>query len=75
MPKKSWKDLSPRTQRSLVALGVVEMALLAAAQVDLTRRSGEEVRGSKTRWRLISLINVFGPLAYFFLGRRTPTTA
>jgi hypothetical protein len=27
------------------------------------------VRGSKIGWRLISLINVFGPLAYFRWGR------
>jgi len=72
MAKQSWKDLSPRTRRALVALGVVEMALLAAAQVDITRRPDSAVNGSKIRWRLISLINVFGPLAYFVRGRRKP---
>jgi hypothetical protein len=53
----------------LVALGVLQVSLNAAAQVDISRRPASDVRGSKIGWRLISLINVFGPLAYFRWGR------
>jgi hypothetical protein len=53
----------------VVALGVVELALLLAAQVDLTRRRPDEVQGPKYLWRLVALVNFFGPLAYFWRGR------
>lgn len=53
----------------LVALGVLQVSLNAAAQVDISRRQASDVRGSKIGWRLMSLINVFGPLAYFRWGR------
>jgi hypothetical protein len=53
----------------LVALGVLQVSLNAAAQVDISRRPASDARGSKIGWRLISLINVFGPLAYFRWGR------
>jgi hypothetical protein len=53
----------------LVALGVLQVSLNAAAQVGISRRPASEVHGSKIGWRLISLINVFGPLAYFRWGR------
>ena len=70
MTKRSWSDLSPRTRRLVVVLGALEAALLVAAQVDLARRPPALVSGSKTMWRLVSLINVVGPLTYFLRGRR-----
>lgn len=72
MTRQSWDDLSPGTRRLLAALGAVELTLLVAAQVDLARRSAAEVSGGKTRWRLLTLVNLVGPLAYFRYGRVTP---
>jgi hypothetical protein len=69
MAKRRFSDLSPRTRKLLVALGAVQVSLNVAAQVDISHRSSAEVRGSKIGWRLVSLINVFGPLAYFRWGR------
>ena len=69
MAKRRFRDLSPRTRYLLVALGVVEVALNAAAQVDITRRPAAAIRGPKAGWRLVSLVNVAGPLAYFRWGR------
>lgn len=67
---ESWRTLSPPTRAALAALGVVEAGLLLAAQVDISRRSPAQVRGRKIVWRLVSLINIVGPIAYFTRGRR-----
>lgn len=69
MANRRFRDLPPQTRRALVALGVVQVSLNIAAQFDISRRSANQLRGSKIRWRLVSLINVFGPLAYFRWGR------
>lgn len=68
--KKSWDDLSPVQRAGVGVLGVVQVGLLVAAQIDLTRRSDEQVNGPKPLWRAITLINFIGPLAYFAFGRR-----
>lgn len=53
----------------LLPIVLLELALMVAALIDLTRR--ERVRGgNKLIWVLIIvLVNLFGPLAYFVLGR------
>ena len=55
-----------------MVLGCVQVALLVAAQADLARRSADEVAGSKAVWRLVTLLNFIGPIAYFARGRRKP---
>ncbi|HEX8487049.1 MAG TPA: PLDc N-terminal domain-containing protein [Propionibacteriaceae bacterium] len=62
--------LSRTQQTALIGLGVVEVALLAAAQLDIRRRPAEQIKGTKRTWRLVSLVNLLGPLAYFVFGRR-----
>lgn len=69
MTKTRFRELPPPVRKLIIALGTLEVGLNLAAQLDISRRSQEEIRGSKLRWRLISLINVFGPLAYFRRGR------
>lgn len=69
MAKTRFRELPPPVRKLIIALGAIEVGLNLAAQLDISRRSQEEIRGSKLRWRLISLINVFGPLAYFRRGR------
>jgi Phospholipase_D-nuclease N-terminal len=68
--RKQWSDLSPWQQRSVIAAGVVQVLLAAAALLDLRRRPAEEVRGSKKLWAAATMVNFVGPLAYFLFGRR-----
>jgi hypothetical protein len=68
--KKTWDDLTSTQQIGVGLLGVVQLGLLVAAQVDLSRRTDEQVNGPKAVWRAVALINFVGPLAYFAVGRR-----
>jgi hypothetical protein len=66
---KRWSDLSSPQRRAIVAAGAVQIALLAAALIDLWRRPAEHVNGNKRLWVAISFINFVGPGAYFAFGR------
>jgi Phospholipase_D-nuclease N-terminal len=72
MARPGWNSLAPGYRTALVALGAVEAALLVAAQVDITRRPAKGVAGSKGAWRLITLVELVGPIAYFVFGRVDP---
>ena len=67
--KKRWKDLTPNQRALAVGGAVLQITLLALAQRDLSRRPAEQVRGPKWLWRIITLVNFVGPLAYFCRGR------
>jgi hypothetical protein len=69
-PHQRWSELSTAKRVAIVATGVVQLALHAAALVDLRRRSRHEINGSKRMWVALSFINFVGPLAYFAAGRR-----
>jgi len=69
MANTKWAELQPLARAGIVAAGVLEVGLLAAAQIDITRRSADRIRGGKLRWRLVSLVNVIRPLLYFRRGR------
>jgi hypothetical protein len=71
---KRWEDLSPLQQASVVALGMVQITLLAAALLDIRRRPAEQINGTKRMWTLISFINYVGPIAYFLFGRKRAET-
>jgi len=68
--KKTWDDLTGTQRAGMGLLGVVQLGLLVAVQIDLTRRTDEQVNGPKAVWRAVALINFVGPLAYFAVGRR-----
>jgi hypothetical protein len=68
--KKQWNDLTRCQQSAIVAGAVVQLTLLTAAQIDITRRSADQIRGGKVLWRILTLVNFIGPLAYFAIGRR-----
>jgi hypothetical protein len=73
MPKKRWKDLSPRARRLILLGATLEGFLKLLALVDLKRRPASEVNGSKARWATaIVLVNSGGlvPVAYLLRGRR-----
>ncbi len=60
-----------RRQRIVIgALAIAELSAKLVAARDIERRPAAELRGSKLLWRLALLVNTFGPLAYFALGRR-----
>lgn len=68
--KKSWKELPPMARFGTVAAATVQLALLIAAQRDISRRPAEQIRGSKALWRAVTLINFIGPGSYFAFGRK-----
>jgi len=73
MPKKRWKDLSPRSRQLIVLGATVDGLLKLIALVDLQRRPATRVNGSKARWATaIVLINSGGlvPVVYLLWGRR-----
>jgi hypothetical protein len=73
---KKWDELSPQGKTRVilsatlqVISGIVQLALLISALVDIRRRPPEQIRGKKWAWVLISFINYIGPIAYFLFGR------
>jgi hypothetical protein len=68
--KKKWSDLAPTQRRAIGVGGVLEAILTAAALRDLARRSADEVRGPKAAWALAFVVQPFGPIGYFAVGRR-----
>lgn len=70
MANKRWSELSAGQRRGIVLSGVVQVALLGAALLDIWRRPEEEIRGSKRLWVLVAFVNFVGPIAYFTFGRR-----
>ncbi|MDQ2678000.1 MAG: PLDc N-terminal domain-containing protein [Actinomycetota bacterium] len=68
--KKKWSELSPSAKAGLIAAALVELVITTTAMRDLSRRSRDQVRGPKWLWRLVSIIQPVGPIAYQALGRR-----
>ncbi len=68
--KKKWSELSPSAKAGLIAAALVELVITTTAMRDLSRRSRDQVRGPKWLWRLVSIIQPVGPIAYLALGRR-----
>jgi hypothetical protein len=70
MANKRWSELTTAQKLGIVLSGGVQIALLAAALLDIYRRPKEEIRGNKLRWAFVSFVNFVGPLSYFLFGRR-----
>ena len=60
----------PRDRQSMIAPAFIVLSIVAvvAAERDLHRRPGAQIRGSKSIWRLANL-NALGALAYLLWGR------
>lgn len=69
--RRQWRRLDTSQQTMLAAGAVVELTLFTLAQIDLTRRNSDEIRGSKLFWRLVCLVSFVGPVLYFTVGRIT----
>lgn len=67
--KKRFKERSRLERFGIIALTAALASIVASAERDLQRRPADEVRGSKTLWRLLSL-NAVGAAIYFRWGRR-----
>jgi hypothetical protein len=71
-------NLRPRTSRDIrpksvaAALIAASLVIIGVAERDLHSRPGQEIRGSKGVWRLVSL-NAIGALAYLTIGRSRQT--
>jgi hypothetical protein len=68
--QKSWKDLPPKARIGTLIAAAVQLSLLIAAQLDISRRPTEQIRGSKALWRAATLVNFIGPSSYFAFGRK-----
>ena len=66
----AFRGLSAVKRAAVVAVTAWNLSLIVAAQRDLSRRTSDEIRGSKWIWRLVCLTNTVGPLVYFRWGRR-----
>lgn len=71
MHKRHWGDLSVGQKIAVMMFLVVDLALLVTAMWDLWHRDPEEIRGDRRMWTGLVLIDVFGPLAYFTVGRKS----
>ena len=67
---RRWQDLPPAQRSAVSIIGMIQVALFLAAQIDMIFRPADQVRGKKLYWRLAAFINFFGPLAYFIFGIR-----
>lgn len=65
-----WAKLSSRQRTLLLAAAAAELSLKVAALVDMSHRPASEIRGPKFAWRAAMVVNTFGPLAYFTIGRK-----
>jgi len=73
--RRRWRDLPPRRRAAIAVAAALQLALAAAAWVDLARRPVTAVRGPKWRWGLAIAISWVGPIAYFRCGRIEPLAA
>jgi hypothetical protein len=69
MRSKRFADRSLPGKLWALALLVLSVTLVVAAERDIARRPPEQIRGSKLPWRLASL-NAIGAAGYLRFGRR-----
>jgi hypothetical protein len=72
--KKQWSDFSPQQQRAIILGAIAELVMTTLALRDLARRPRDQVRGSKLAWVLAFVMQPFGPILYFLVGRRRSLT-
>jgi len=61
-------EMPPAKRFGLLGVLALAIAFVTAAERDLQRRPGDEVRGSKWIWRVVCL-NAIGSAIYFKWGR------
>jgi hypothetical protein len=68
--QKSWSDLTGAQQAAIVVGAAFELVLTGAALRDLLRRPSGRVRGPKLLWVASFVVQPFGPIGYFLVGRK-----
>ena len=64
-------SLTDHQKRVLLVVLVVHLIVAKLTWLDLSRRPDDAVRGSKRFWRLASISNTTGSVAYWLFGRRS----
>jgi hypothetical protein len=64
-------SLTDQDKRVLLVVLVVHLIVAKLTWLDLRRRPDAGVRGDKRFWRLASILNTTGSVAYWLFGRRT----
>jgi hypothetical protein len=54
----------------LAAIGVIHLTTVTLTWRDIRQRPEDQIRGSKTLWRVLSAANTTGSGAYWLVGRR-----
>ena len=72
MPRTNLKfsELSTPAKAGVVGLAASQITLAVLAFVDLARRPNDNVRGPKTAWIPVILVDWIGPITYFVVGRK-----
>lgn len=68
--KLRWGELSIWQRAGVVLLSVTQLALLAAALLDIRHRPATATNGNKRWWTAAAFVKFVGPLAYYLLGRK-----
>lgn len=71
--KQRWAELSESKRRLIIAVAAVEVALKAAALMDMKNRPQSEIRGPKWLWATsVTVVGSAGilPASYLLFGRR-----
>lgn len=75
VPTAAEMTVPPAVLVVLIALGVIELALIVVCLVDLARRPAV-LGGRKWVWVAVILVfNLLGPIVYLAVGRATPPAA
>ena len=68
-PKKRYSELGSAGKVAVLVLAAISLVIIGTAQRDIQGRDEDEVRGSRTLWRVVCL-NALGAIAYLRFGRR-----
>ena len=70
MPRKRrYSEMGAAGKAMALVITAAGLLIIGTAERDIARRDEDEVRGSRTVWRLVSL-NALGAIAYLGFGRR-----
>ena len=62
--------MTDKQKRALIVALIVHVIVLNLTWRDLRRRPASAVRGKKRMWRIASMVNTSGSVAYWLFGRR-----
>jgi hypothetical protein len=69
MQKKRYSELGSAGKAAVLVITAISLLIIGRAERDIACRDEDEVRGSRTVWRLVSL-NALGAIVYMRFGRR-----